>query len=81
MSVDVNPQATSNVAEMRSEESVIRNGVIDLTQFCDLHGLDPIATFGPDLEDFVRKLKASGEAREREEMQGRGKLLQFRETT
>ena len=77
MSVDVNPQATSNVA-MRSEESIIRQGVIDLTQFCESNGLDSIETFGTNLEDFVRKLKASGEAREREEMQRGGKLLRFR---
>jgi hypothetical protein len=35
--------------------------------------------FGPDLEDYVRKLRASGsEAQKRKEMHGGSKLLQFR---
>ena len=74
MSVDVNPQATS----MRSDESLIRQGVIDLSRFCEENDLDPIETFGPDLEDCVRRLKADSEAQEREDMQRGGKLLQFR---
>jgi hypothetical protein len=64
--------------KVRSEESIIRQGVIDLTQFCEREGLDPKWLLGPDPEGFVRKLKADSEARQREEMPRGGKLLQFR---